>query len=29
MTDDLITYELKGNVALIGLNRPDKRNAIN
>ena len=25
----LITYELQGQVALIGLNRPDKRNAIN
>jgi enoyl-CoA hydratase/carnithine racemase len=25
----MITYELEGNVALIGLNRPDKRNAIN
>lgn len=28
MTDDLITYELDGKVALLGLNRPDKRNAI-
>ena len=28
MTTDLITYELQGNIALIGLNRPDKRNAI-
>jgi enoyl-CoA hydratase/carnithine racemase len=26
---ELVTYELDGNVALIGLNRPDKRNAIN
>ncbi len=24
----MITYELKGNVALIGLNRPEKRNAL-
>lgn len=29
MTQPLITYELDGNIALIGLNRPDKRNAIN
>jgi enoyl-CoA hydratase/carnithine racemase len=30
MSDDtLVTYELDGPVALIGLNRPDKRNAIN
>lgn len=29
MTDTLITYELDGPIALIGLNRPDKRNAIN
>lgn len=29
MTADLITYELDGPVALIGLNRPGKRNAIN
>ena len=29
MSDTLITYELDGNVALIGLNRPDKRNSIN
>jgi len=29
MSDTLITYQLEGNVALIGLNRPDKRNAIN
>jgi (methylthio)acryloyl-CoA hydratase len=28
MADSLITYELDGNVALIGLNRPEKRNAI-
>jgi len=29
MSIPLITYELDGKVALIGLNRPDKRNAIN
>lgn len=29
MSDELVTYELDGPVALIGLNRPDKRNAIN
>ena len=29
MTDSLITYALEGKVAYIGLNRPDKRNAIN
>jgi (methylthio)acryloyl-CoA hydratase len=29
MTEQLVTYELDGPVALIGLNRPDKRNAIN
>jgi len=29
MSSDLITYELDGSVAVIGLNRPDKRNAIN
>lgn len=29
MSNELVTYELDGNVALIGLNRPDKRNAIN
>ena len=29
MSEPLITYELDGNVALIGLNRPDKRNSIN
>lgn len=27
-TETLVTYELKGAVALIGLNRPEKRNAI-
>ena len=29
MSSNLITYELDGSVAVIGLNRPDKRNAIN
>src|SRR4051794_14528601 len=29
MNETLVTYELDGAVALIGLNRPDKRNAIN
>lgn len=29
MSTELVTYELDGPVALIGLNRPDKRNAIN
>ena len=29
MSSDLITYELDGAVAIIGLNRPEKRNAIN
>jgi len=29
MSDELVTYELDGRIALIGLNRPDKRNAIN
>ncbi|MDT2021623.1 crotonase/enoyl-CoA hydratase family protein [Methylocella sp. CPCC 101449] len=29
MTDQLVTYELEDDIALIGLNRPDKRNAIN
>jgi len=27
-TDELVTYELRGDVALLGLNRPEKRNAI-
>lgn len=27
-SDSLVTYEQRGDVALIGLNRPDKRNAI-
>lgn len=29
MASEVVTYELKGKVALIGLNRADKRNAIN
>lgn len=29
MSDNLVSYQLDGAVALIGLNRPDKRNAIN
>ena len=29
MSEPLITYQLDGHIALIGLNRPDKRNAIN
>ncbi|MBC8740889.1 crotonase/enoyl-CoA hydratase family protein [Paraburkholderia sp. UCT31] len=29
MSETLVTYELDGAVALIGLNRPEKRNAIN
>jgi (methylthio)acryloyl-CoA hydratase len=29
MTQALVTYELDGKIALIGLNRPEKRNAIN
>ena len=29
MSNNFVTYELDGPVALIGLNRPDKRNAIN
>ncbi len=29
MSQPLVTYELDGAIALIGLNRPDKRNAIN
>jgi len=29
MASDLISYELDGNVAYIGLNPPDKRNALN
>lgn len=28
MSDSLVTYELEGSIALIGLNRADKRNAI-
>jgi len=29
MNEKLVTYQLEGQVALIGLNRPEKRNAIN
>lgn len=29
MSKDVVTYELDGEVAIIGLNRPDKRNAFN
>jgi enoyl-CoA hydratase/carnithine racemase len=29
MTQELVTYRLEGNIALVGLNRPEKRNAIN
>ncbi len=29
MNNDPVTYELEGSVALIGLNRPEKRNALN
>jgi len=29
MTDELVTYQLEGSIALIGLNRAEKRNAIN
>lgn len=29
MSESLVTYELEGNIAMIGLNRPEKRNAIN
>ena len=28
-TSAFVTYELKGKVAHIGLNRPEKRNAMN
>ena len=28
MSEQVVTYELEGEVALIGLNRPDKRNAL-
>lgn len=28
MTDEYVTYELDGEIALIGINRPDKRNAL-
>jgi enoyl-CoA hydratase/carnithine racemase len=29
MSDQVVTYELEGETALIGLNRPEKRNALN
>lgn len=29
MSSELVTYELEGNVAIIGLNRANKRNALN
>lgn len=29
MSSDLITYELEDNIAIIGINRPDKRNSMN
>lgn len=29
MADEVVTYELEGDIALIGLNRPDKRNCMN
>ena len=29
MTEDLVSYRLEGRIAVVGLNRPDKRNAIN
>lgn len=29
MADTVVTYELEGDIALIGLNRPDKRNCMN
>ena len=29
MSADLITYELDGSIAVLGINRPDKRNAMN
>ena len=29
MTDQFVTYELEGDIAIIGLNRPEKRNAFN
>jgi (methylthio)acryloyl-CoA hydratase len=28
MSENVVTYELEGDVALVGLNRPDKRNAM-
>jgi enoyl-CoA hydratase/carnithine racemase len=29
MTEELVTYELDGDMAVVGLNRPNKRNAVN
>ena len=29
MSEEVVTYELEGDVALVGLNRPEKRNALN
>jgi enoyl-CoA hydratase/carnithine racemase len=29
MTQELVTYRLEGRIAVVGLNRPEKRNAIN
>ncbi|MBR1177008.1 crotonase/enoyl-CoA hydratase family protein [Bradyrhizobium sp. KB893862 SZCCT0404] len=29
MSSELVSYELEGNIAVLGLNRPDKRNALN
>lgn len=29
MSEPLVTYQLDGDIALVGLNRPDKRNAVN
>jgi len=29
MSEDVVTYELEGDIAVIGLNRPDKRNCMN
>jgi enoyl-CoA hydratase/carnithine racemase len=28
MTEEVVTYELDGEIALVGLNRPEKRNSI-
>jgi enoyl-CoA hydratase/carnithine racemase len=27
--ENVVTYELEGEIALVGLNRPDKRNCFN